>query len=144
MFDIGFPPRLFYQLADMFNRSSSPYLICYHGPRLMVERYGFDIELIIQLSTSMHGSSEGHMGYIYRRVQRRRRSTGKGSRKLICPTGGAGLPSDVPCDPLFAEPWRETRQSLDEHAELVRERVTSSFESCRKNRTRSSRRALNN
>eukprot|EP00551_Chaetoceros_affinis_P018900 CAMPEP_0203716554 /NCGR_PEP_ID=MMETSP0092-20131115/1181_1 /ASSEMBLY_ACC=CAM_ASM_001090 /TAXON_ID=426623 /ORGANISM="Chaetoceros affinis, Strain CCMP159" /LENGTH=308 /DNA_ID=CAMNT_0050595133 /DNA_START=275 /DNA_END=1201 /DNA_ORIENTATION=+ len=69
MFDIGFPPKLFKQLADMFNRSHSPYLICYHGPRLMIDRYGFNIELIVQAPTSMHGSSEGHMGYIYRRVQ---------------------------------------------------------------------------
>ena len=44
------------------------YLICYHAPRLMVDEYGFDVELIVQTNTSMHGSTENHMGYIYKRV----------------------------------------------------------------------------
>lgn len=69
MFDIGFPPFLFHQLAEMFNRSQSEYLICYHGPRLMIDDYGFNIELIVQTPTSMHGSAEGHTGYIYRRSE---------------------------------------------------------------------------
>lgn len=70
MFDIGFPPKLFKQLSEMFNKSNSPFLICYHGPKLMIDRYGFNVELIVQASTSMHGSSECHSGYIYRRVRR--------------------------------------------------------------------------
>lgn len=67
MFDIGFPPTLFYGIADRFNRSRCPYLICYHGPRLIAERYGFEVELITQVQTSMHGSSEGHTAYFYKR-----------------------------------------------------------------------------
>mmetsp|Transcript_20940 Transcript_20940/g.43856 ORF Transcript_20940/g.43856 Transcript_20940/m.43856 type:complete len:356 (+) Transcript_20940:274-1341(+) len=69
MFDIGFPPRLFETLATMFNRSQSEYLICYHGPKLMVDRYGFNVELLVQKPLSMHGSSEVHTGYIYRRTE---------------------------------------------------------------------------
>ncbi|KAL7548635.1 hypothetical protein ACHAWF_011904 [Thalassiosira exigua] len=103
MFDIGFPPRLFHQLATMFNNSQSEYLICYHGPKLMIEDYGFNIELIVQTPTSMHGSAEGHTGYIYRR-----RTDCKRSSKT-CKTKKFG----VPCDPLFANGWETCRAGLD-------------------------------
>ena len=33
----------------------------------MIDKYGFHIELVVQSNTSMHGSAEGHTGYIYRR-----------------------------------------------------------------------------
>merc|ERR1712037_324581 len=58
MFDIGFPPKLFKKLSTMWNRSQSMYLICYHSPRIMITRYCFDLELLVQSSTLMHGSSE--------------------------------------------------------------------------------------
>jgi len=80
MFDIGFPPKLFHTLSEMFNKSQSPFLICYHGPKLMIDRYGFDVELIVQASTSMHGSSENHSCYIYRRSSK---TTRKAKRRKI-------------------------------------------------------------
>ena len=46
-------------------------MICYHGPRDIIETYEFDVELIAQKQTSMHGSKEGHMGYIYKRKENR-------------------------------------------------------------------------
>eukprot|EP00554_Chaetoceros_debilis_P007761 CAMPEP_0194077598 /NCGR_PEP_ID=MMETSP0149-20130528/4197_1 /TAXON_ID=122233 /ORGANISM="Chaetoceros debilis, Strain MM31A-1" /LENGTH=383 /DNA_ID=CAMNT_0038758667 /DNA_START=260 /DNA_END=1411 /DNA_ORIENTATION=+ len=101
MFDIGFPPKLFKQLGKMFNRSQSEYLICYHRPSLMVDRYGFNVELIIQEPTSMHGSSEGHMGYIYRRVGRKQK-IGKGLQSV----------DGVPCDPLFKDAWLSTKKNV--------------------------------
>lgn len=56
MFDIGFPPALFERLSLMFNRSRSPkWLICYHGPKLIVDKYGFHVQLLVQKPTSMHG-----------------------------------------------------------------------------------------
>jgi hypothetical protein len=56
MFDIGFPPNLFYEIADRFNRSRcSKWLTCFHGPRLIIDRYGFDVEYLAQCPTSMHG-----------------------------------------------------------------------------------------
>ena len=55
MFDIGFPPALFRALSAMFNRSHSKWLICYHGPKLIKEKYGFHVELLVQKPTSMHG-----------------------------------------------------------------------------------------
>lgn len=46
-------------------------MICYHGPRDIIETYEFEVELVEQTQTSMHGSREGHMGYIYKRKYNR-------------------------------------------------------------------------
>ena len=67
MFSIGFPPTLWLNLAKIWNRSSSPFLICFHGPRDIIRDYEFDAVLLAQTPTSMHGSKEGHTGYVYRR-----------------------------------------------------------------------------
>ena len=131
MFDIGFPPALFYDIAEIFNRSLSPFLICYHGPRLMVDDYGFHVELIIQTNTSMHGSSESHMGYIYKRVSYgSNRSRSKTSRPI------SGLPSDVPCDPLFAGPWKAIRKGFQSLRKEVKETVLKENDSGRPKRNR--------
>ncbi len=63
-----FPPKLWRHLAAAFNRSSSPFLICYHSPKDIIQKYQFAVELISQTPTSMHGSKEGHTGYIYQRI----------------------------------------------------------------------------
>lgn len=56
MFDIGFPPTLFLHLAECVRKSSTAkYVLCYHAPHLMIERYGFDMEFIEKQATSMHG-----------------------------------------------------------------------------------------
>jgi len=136
MFDIGFPPKLFKQLGKMFNRSQSPYLICYHGPRLMVDRYGFDVELIIQASTSMHGSSENHTGYIYRRAQAHSKKGRKNMIKNKCPVGCEDLPHNVPCDPLFVDAWRSTRRDIKPLLKDVNSLVTKSLSSQRPSRKR--------
>eukprot|EP00541_Cyclophora_tenuis_P018629 CAMPEP_0116573614 /NCGR_PEP_ID=MMETSP0397-20121206/18890_1 /TAXON_ID=216820 /ORGANISM="Cyclophora tenuis, Strain ECT3854" /LENGTH=142 /DNA_ID=CAMNT_0004102195 /DNA_START=28 /DNA_END=452 /DNA_ORIENTATION=- len=85
MFSIGFPPKLWMHLAGIFNNSQSPYLICFHSPRTVVDEYEFDVELITQTSTSMHGSSEGHTGYLYRRSITKRSTR------------------ENPCDPIFQD-----------------------------------------
>jgi Histone methylation protein DOT1 len=69
MFSVGFPPKLWCELANMWNRSTSPYLICYHGPNHIIHEYDFHVKLLVQTPTSMHGSKEGHMGYIYQRME---------------------------------------------------------------------------
>ena len=125
MFDIGFPPRLFHQLAEMFNKSQSEYLICYHGPKLMIEDYGFHIELIVQTPTSMHGSAEGHTGYIYRR-------SGVGGK--ACKTKQFG----IPCDPLFAKAWEMCRAGLDAVHDHTSEQVEKHMGLTKKRVTRSS------
>lgn len=125
MFDIGFPPKLFKQLGEMFNRSQSEYLICYHGPKLMVDRYGFNVELITQAPTSMHGSSEGHMGYIYRR---------KGKPPKI--GHDLDLLDGVPCDKLFTKAWKSCKQDIGKHLESVKAQVSESLNSQRPSRKR--------
>lgn len=96
MFSIGFPPALWCELSEMWNRSSSPYLICYHGPKDIINNYQFDAELIVQKPTSMHGSKEGHMGYIYRRTGSRSQSESR-------------LPA---CDSYFAPTWNMVQRGL--------------------------------
>ncbi|EEC51994.1 predicted protein [Phaeodactylum tricornutum CCAP 1055/1] len=95
MFSIGFPPSLWVELSEMWNRSSSSFLICYHGPRDIVQNYDFDVELIVQTPTSMHGSKEGHMGYIYHR----KNSTSSGKEPL--------------CDRLFSNAWASVKRGSE-------------------------------
>ena len=103
MFSIGFPPTLWIHLSAMWNRSKSMYLICYHGPRNIIDDYGFEVELVVQTPTSMHGSKEGHMGYIYKRVQDHE---GKAkSRKIV-------KNEEVHCDPLYRKAWDSVKRGL--------------------------------
>ena len=56
MFDVGFPPALQQRIARKFNGSAyADYLISYRAPYLVINQYGFDVEFMEQLSTSMHG-----------------------------------------------------------------------------------------
>lgn len=96
MFSIGFPPTLWLELSEMWNRSESPYLICYHGPKNLIDDYGFDVELITQAPTSMHGSKEGHMGYLYRR-----------SRSVT-------MSSPPKCDMVFQRAFSLTKSTLND------------------------------
>lgn len=89
MFSIGFPPTLWDHLSEMFNNSHSEYLICFHPPRVIIEKYEFEVDLIIQTPTSMHGSSEGHTGYIYK-------------RRNTAPLASSG---NVRCDPLYQDAY---------------------------------------
>lgn len=89
----SFPPALWIDLAKIWNRSSSQYMICYHGPRDIIEKYEFDVELIQQAQTSMHGSREGHMGYIYKRNSNRSFDA-------------------KACDPRFADAFQKTQVGL--------------------------------
>jgi hypothetical protein len=97
----------------MWNRSSSPYLVCYHGPKDIIECYEFDVELITQTPTSMHGSKEGHAGYIYRR------SPMKNGRKDL----------GFSCDPYYKEAWEKVQSGLASLKEDVDSQVDESMES---------------
>jgi hypothetical protein len=67
MFDVGFPPDVMIHIAKAFNASqASQHLICFHNEKV-VHGYGFEVELIEKVSTSMSGSSEGHQCYVYTR-----------------------------------------------------------------------------
>jgi len=105
MFSIGFPPTLWDHLSEMFNKSQSPYLICYQSPRIIVDRYAFEVELITQVPTHMHGSKECHTAYIYKRNQ-----TSKKNKKIIR------------CDPLFQEAYnlvRGDKKTLHQKVEKI-------------------------
>ena len=88
----------------MFNNSQSEYLICYHAPKDIIREYEFDVELIAQTQTSMHGSKEGHMGYIYKR---------KTPAQVIDPNA---------CDPLFQPSLDLVKKGLpDLHRDVSRQ-----------------------
>ena len=95
MFDIGFPPNLMTHLSTVFNRSCSSYLICYHPPAIMIVRYKFDIILLCQQNTTMHGSGENHTGYIYARAIKTENPS-----------------PDILCDPMFIDSWNIVRNGI--------------------------------
>jgi hypothetical protein len=125
MFDIGFPPTLFEKLSDMFNRSCSTYLICYHAPRLIVDRYKFQVELLCQQNTAMHGSSENHTCYIYRR-------TGFTENNIQ----GVDHDDVIPCDPLFKDSWSHVRKGLCHMSSLVQDKLSTALKTGRSKRSR--------
>ena len=127
----SFPPTLFKKLAEMFNKSQSEYLICYHAPHLIQDRYGFNVELIVQSTTSMHGSSENHMGYIYRRST----ATPKKNKTTIT-VKHDDIPRGIPCDPLFVKAWESTRNSASELFDEVHLDLKTNLSSQRPRRIR--------
>jgi hypothetical protein len=71
-------------------------MICYHSPRDIIGCYDFHVELLAQTPTSMHGSKEGHTGYIYRRTKLKSRSSTK-----------------IKSDPLYASALEVVEGGLD-------------------------------
>jgi len=107
MFSIGFPPDLWIALSKMWNKSdtgSCKYLICYAGPKDIIDCYEFDVELLVQMPTSMHGSKESHMGYIYCRT-----NTNRGSKAKKISSNRS-----VACDPLFRPSYNLVKCGLKE------------------------------
>lgn len=95
MFDIGFPPNLFLHIAECLrNSSSAKWVLCYHGPKLMCNEYGFEMELVKQLATSMHGSGEGHTAYLYKCTHAKARQAA--ARPAARPTDAQVLRSSDP------------------------------------------------
>ena len=115
----SFPPRLWEHMSKMFNRSSSPYLICYHSPSDIIDKYGFNVELVVQAPTSMHGSSEGHMGYIYKRTGRKGRCSASNR-----------------CDPLFKDGWDAVKGGLETLEQEVESRIKQTCHNGRLTRSR--------
>jgi len=117
MFDIGFPPSLFHQLAEMFNISQSPYLISYQGPGRIIDCYNFDVVLLARTPISMHGSKEHHTGYIYKR----RNFTSQ--------------PDSMLCDPLFRKAWDDVKAGLEHLHQVVSESFKEKSSPLRPKRT---------
>lgn len=66
MFDVGFPPAVLVSLANAFNISKSVKgLVSFQRPDRVIGVYGFNVDLITQITTRMNGSTETHTAYIY-------------------------------------------------------------------------------
>ena len=121
-----FPPALMQISADIFNRSSKAveYLISFKRPRLIINRYRFNVELVSHLPTSMHASGEGHQCYIFRRlcVGRTRRCSyqaghrGEGDDNLK-KVGG------IACDPLFYKAFSLCQLGRDSMSNYISKEV---------------------
>ena len=107
MYDLGFPPPLQQSIARKFNNSQyAQYLVSYRPPRRVIEEYGYEVELVDQITTSMHGSGEGHMAYFYRRTNQPPKLTSAErarlkSLSLPARTGFNEKTESVLCDPAF-------------------------------------------
>lgn len=107
MYDLGFPPPLQQSIARKFNNSQyAEYLVSYRPPRRVIEEYGYAVEHIDQISTSMHGSGEGHMAYFYKRTNKPPKLTASEraiykSLRLPARPGFAEETHDVLCDAAF-------------------------------------------
>ena len=56
MYDLGFPPGLQQSIAEKFNNSvHAECLVSYRPPEKVIGEYGYDVEFVESLSTSMHG-----------------------------------------------------------------------------------------
>ena len=105
MYDLGFPPPLQQSIARKFNNSHyAQYLVSYRPPRRVIEEYGYAVEIVDQISTSMHGSGEGHMAYFYKRINTPPTVNTAIKRNLLLPArpGFKGeKDEEVVCDPAF-------------------------------------------
>ena len=111
----------------------------------MIEEYGYDVEFIEQLPTSMHGSGEGHMAYFYRRTSSAPKLTAAQTNakytKVCLPARPAMDEKDtnVLCDPLFAACVKLAAgdvAALQAEAEKVVEETLSAERPKRERRTR--------
>ena len=79
----------------------------------------------------MHGSAEGHQGYIYRRTK-------KANKRNSCSTSQF----ETPCDPLFAKAWEVCREGLDVVSKHTSDEVEKHMGSKSKRVTRSASKRL--
>lgn len=110
MYDLGFPPPLQQSIARKFNSSQyAECLVSYRPPRRVIEEYGYAVEFVTQLPTSMHGSGEGHTAYFYRRSNSAPKLSAAQTAdkytkvKLAARPGMAEKDVNVLCDKLFAD-----------------------------------------
>ena len=140
-FDVGFPPELLLSLGRKFNASRCGHYVSYQNPRRFLGDYGFHCELEDQLSVSMHGSSESHTCYVYRRAaappdaelprsaRKCRQSTGSSSPR------GSSTPS---VDPVFAAAVKEAQSGDKARRDACAEALEAAL-AARPNRDRSPR-----
>ena len=71
MYDLGFPPDLQRSIAHKFNNSvHATTLVSYRPPHRVLHEYGYEVELVDEINTTMFGSGENHKAYFYKRTNR--------------------------------------------------------------------------
>jgi hypothetical protein len=122
MFDTGFPPRVSAQIAAAFNASRhTKYLACFHRPKLVLGEWGLEAVCIGRVSTSMSGSSEGHLCFFYKATGERDISDGySGEAGAAAVTGGNNRRV---VDPVFAESMRLLDGEMDYYLASVAQSV---------------------
>ncbi|CAK4693454.1 hypothetical protein LEN26_006474 [Aphanomyces euteiches] len=106
-FDVGFPPAVMAHIAECFNKSKeSKHFVSFHGPRKVVDQYGFKVEEIGRLTTSMAGSSEGHAVYFYRKCSKPRAKESKPDE-------------EIEIDPMFRAGFHVVQQGHDKVVEWM-------------------------
>ncbi len=63
---ISFDAKQLYEIAGIFNNSQTGYIVCYQNESLM-EEFGYKVNLLGQVPTSMCISGQQHTCYIYKR-----------------------------------------------------------------------------
>ena len=129
MFDVGFPENLCEHLSQIFNISKTAnYLISYHLSPRLIKKYKFDVEYICQITTSMHGSGEGHTAYFYKRTgvdddgNRTKQSV---KRSILADSDSEDEDKDkdkdnaIPCDPAFKAAWDRVKGPIEPMVEWV-------------------------
>ena len=127
----------------MWNRSQSEYLICYHPPRKIIDLFEFDVELLAQTQTSMHGSKEGHTGYIYRRTRSSNGSFRSEKRNHSRNSSTCDDDNDddgVLCDPLYVDAWKLVKSGFGPLHRQVTSQIDEEMGAGPQNRTRSKKR----
>lgn len=80
------------------------WFISYRPPRRVIEEYGYEVEFISQMMTSMHGSGEGHTVYFYKRALPLVRAPAR--ERLVTMPKRAGFDEEdeeISCDAAFAD-----------------------------------------
>lgn len=138
MYDLGFPPPLQQSIARKFNESvHARYLVSYRPPNRVINEYGYKVELVDQVPTSMHGSHEIHTAYFYRRTNKP--SSRKSSDLILRIPGRRQLKEadvDVVCDPAFYDHSRLAVGCLSELQSFVTSAALANMESERPRRER--------
>lgn len=130
MYDLGFPPSLQQKIAEYFNASThAQYLVSYRPPRRVIKEYGFDVEEIGKMPTSMTGSGESHTAYFYKRTSSPAPCVARtGTSLLTVPAREASdlRHSDVVCSNYFKESIEHALgpvQTLARHVESVSDQI---------------------
>jgi len=109
-FDVGMPPDTMLGMSKAMHESTSVIsFVSFHKPKEIIEDYEFPVDLVGTMSTSMHGSSEGHKAYIF---------CHKGNKDIFL-----SVPRSIPRDSLLRKnngDVQKVKKIEDELSEAIR------------------------